>query len=753
MYKKFLYFICEEDGRFVSVKNGVVSSTSKPTPLTNTPDGWQEITLAWERDMKLLGLVRQLSLPFGFVTESAMILRKWFYQQSLERKLFLIIAKWEPDIDLTGQLFNPLYQKFYKGEIDPTSFKSSALKVEANVTEGGLHKLLSANRGTQYEFNLSEGDAVVKLDGIALRQTAKYLITSSDTAYRELHFVDGSFLNKEGEGTGIAFFSQIGGQVPFNYNYGNGVDYLFITTIAITGLNIKGSVRMRPNHSGGFYRLYLNRTMGAQVDLVNVPITSTDFIDISFNLTINTQPGEKFYLLGFKSGGANNSIISYGETYFDISVKSTYRTTHAKAYTPFALYKKLIKQVAGKEDYALSNLLLQYSHLKLTSGDGVRGIDGAKIKTSLDTFFDFCYVIMFAGLGVEGGKIVIEDRRHFLNSTSPIQLGEAKNVEITEAADLLFNTVKVGYGAIQTDDVNGKSSFNNSFTFGTAITRVNKEFTLICPYAADPFAIELTRINLEGKTTTDDKSDNQVFILDAPNKSISKTVYSEKVTDINYINFDDADNLADFVPGTTFTVTNSGFLDGTYSIISAYILSGGTMQIQVQEDVPQGVFSALFLLSSAELYRDPLMTITGVPDPATIFNIRLSPKRILLKWMPWLNSILYREPGMKLTFLSTDKNADLVTVENGLTIAEKASVSIGTQRLFLCKEISFETMVPTSLANQLEADPSSAFSLIWEGRTYIGFTRKAGMAPSDEKEQTFKLLSAPSNDFKYLIHG
>lgn len=748
--KKFLYFLMDSDGRYLTVRNGVFAAVNTPTPLINTPDGWQAKTLAWERDMKLLGMVRQLSLPFGFVKGGAMMLRHALLSWSIEKDISLVIAMLETQVDLVAGTYNHVYRKLYKGEIDNTSIKSSALKVEANITEGGLHKLINANRATQYEFPLSEGDAIVKMDGINLQQKGAFLITDSNGNYRQNHFLDVAFLNKEGESAGAAFLSQMGGQVPPSYDYNSGDNYFLITTQAIDGVRIQGTVNLIPNHGGGAYTLYLWRTSIGAVTLatINNPV---GLVTIPFDITLNAAAGEKFYLNASRTGSGSD-IVSYRESQLSVSITSKYRASYVKAFTPALMFRKLIKAITGKEGNTISTLLDQYSHYKLTSGDGLRALNGAKVKMSLDSFLEFCNVVLFAGMGIEKDKVVIEAKEYFISAANPVNLGPAKDLVITEATDLLFNTIRVGYSPVQTDDVNGKYSFNNTLSFKTAITKVTKELTLICPFISDPFVIELTRINLEGKTTTDSTKDNQVFILDAVNKTYTDTIYAEKIGSVNYLNLNDLSRIDNYVAGSKITISNAVGLNGTYTILSALLLTG-VIQLTVTEDVPTNVFTnAVISLSLCDLYRDSAVTITGVPDPATIFNWRLSPKRILLKWLPWINSILWKEAGSKLTFLTTDKNADFKTIENGITIEEKANLTVGDSRLFINLDISFENIVPTNLSTTLEDTPNRGLSTEWEGVTISGILRKAAMAPSDEKPQTFRILAHATNDLKTLIH-
>ncbi|RYD86212.1 MAG: hypothetical protein EOP50_22770, partial [Sphingobacteriales bacterium] len=150
----------------------------------------------------------------------------------------------------------------------------------------------------------------------------------------------------------------------------------------------------------------------------------------------------------------------------------------------------------------------------VTTGDAVRGIADPQYKTSLDQL-QMCIRVVTAGsVGIEGGQLIAESYDHFLNEATPTVLGPAAKFTVTKATDQLVNTVKIGYEPQDIDSVNGRYAFNNTQTYGSPITRVQKELTLVCPYVADPYVIETQRIEYGAKATTDSDKDNRLMLLD-----------------------------------------------------------------------------------------------------------------------------------------------------------------------------------------------------------------------------------------------
>src|SRR5574339_355714 len=88
---KFLYYILTEDGRSAKVVNKTVTFVGPPTHLPQTPDGWQQLLLAWERSVELHGLNGNFSLNLGYVRDACRICTDTTYRYTTEAKLFLLI--------------------------------------------------------------------------------------------------------------------------------------------------------------------------------------------------------------------------------------------------------------------------------------------------------------------------------------------------------------------------------------------------------------------------------------------------------------------------------------------------------------------------------------------------------------------------------------------------------------------------------------------------------------------------------------
>jgi hypothetical protein len=685
--KEWLYFLTDESGKSYSIVNGIVKRTATPKPLIYTSDGWQDIAIAWERAMQKIGLVRNFSLPLGMVMDGAAILRYAMYRKSIEEKIYLLIQKLEVEINtlLTPGYYAMVYKYFYKGELDLSTLNDDDPKMMVNIMEGGLSKLLKANEATMYEFDVDSDPEVVqvKMDGIFLTEKHNF-ITTANVAPQN-HILTSVFLNKEGQAFGVATFTVF--RVDNPSISPSSEDYFLATGQAINSMTLSGSLNLRHTDGTGgrTYRLYLKSSTGQNILVTTLAITP-DFANYPWTVTFNAANGEHFWL--YAEIQAFTGSHEYADSFFSLSYKSRYRTSYIKGLKASTLFKRLIGRITGSENNADVSYLQGFDQYVISSGDLIRGLAGGKIKTSLNQFFESFKTILCAGLGIENGKILMQSVQYFLGGETgpfvpvvdPVALGEAKNVTVTPATDLIHNTFKIGYDSKQIDDVNGKYEFNNTHIYSSPITRVVKEFPLISAYNAQPFLIEITRINFEGKTTTDSKNDNENFIIDR--------------------------------------------------------------DTAVQNDPIAGDYYSL---------RREVGIITGVPDPDSVFNVSLSPKRILLAWQRYINSMFYKLEGQKLKFQTTEKNADFTTTIAGITIQENSDLTITTDRLFLPFYFDFDTQVPVDLVSIMEQTPNRAFTFTWLGSMFTGFLMKAGIAPNTNKEQAFKLLAAPSNDMTKLI--
>jgi hypothetical protein len=783
LFDKIKTYFLDEDGRSYYINNaGNVDKSAIPKPLELSPEGRKSISIGYERPVtdRELGVVRTFTLPTDFVRKAAKILKYITYTKGFGEKVYLLMQKLNVTVNILAITFRMQYQFLYKGQVDFTSFVDKDTRTTVTISEGGIAKQIKAKDSTVYEVDLdSDTEAILlKHDGINLYDTANFIVTPLDvTTSTDPGFLPGyvpvSMISRDGTAAGFAGFQVLGGA----YNPPPKIEKAaFYTLSAMPYMRIVGSIKFRIQFSstpaaptqryicclnssirpGNFGTTpgitYLNPN-GQAGELIN---NTDNIVSFDFDYTFTSSADEYFFIYAYVTGlGAPLVKQEYLESSFKVEFKSRYKTTYVKALTLSTLGKRLTKKITGSDTNIDTTFLQQHDNLVFSSGDGIRSLTGAKIKTSLKDYKDFVWCVLAASRGIENGKLIFDEFPHFLNPSNPKPLGEVAKKETYPAKDLLCSRIKVGYPVQQIDDINGKLSFHNTLYFSSPLDLEEpKDLDLVTNYIADPFYHEIIRLNLDGKITTDDKSDNDVMVFncDKTTEVINGTdILIDTAVDGNYIFINGADDKIDLFK-TKFTLSGTVSNDGVYTVKKVVPATSGFNVFVNENIVTEVIAAAQFSIEFYTLKRPAYTSFAGVPEIDSLYNIEeLTPKSIFLKHAKWINSIFYPMTGQKITYESTEKNSAFERTLNGVTIKEKASYTIGPDILFKPWYFEYDTMVPVDTIEELENDINRCFSDVWYGDTYKGFTRKIGASTNDNKSQRFKMLCSPDTDLTKLI--
>jgi hypothetical protein len=509
--KEFLYFICDDEGRTYAVDiHGSIVTTPSPKPLQYTPDGWQETALQYTRNVTYGGIVRTSTTPFGFVKDGAKILRYLWYTSGVEAKGNLAIGKLDR-ADL-------VVKKYYYGALNFSQATDGKDKMECEVTEAGLSMMIKANENTKYEVDLDVPEAVpLRHNGLILKANVSYAIQQGP-AGNGASLIGCIFITSEGTFRDIVFnttYSFISGNVVPPAS-ADSTDYVIRNDGPAQTFTLSFKYTVTWDFLGSHHVDFSisNGISFISNELVySSPAGENLTVNVEFTKTVTLQQGERLFITA--SGVASNDKYTYAEGgTMNVTFDYRYRQTEIKCLRPLYVFQKLIEKITDGKFTASSNLLSTLAKdYVLTSGDGIRGISGAKIKTSLKDFFTSYNARFCIGLGNHDEVAVIEPKASFYTTEVIADLGEVADCQVTNATDYLYNTLKIGWPAQDYDDVNGKDEFNNTHNYTSPVKRFAKEMDLTAPYRTDAYGIEFTRINLAGKNTTDNESDNDVFII------------------------------------------------------------------------------------------------------------------------------------------------------------------------------------------------------------------------------------------------
>lgn len=535
--KDFIYFLFDENNNSYYAYGDTVLKSGSLRPLEFTPDGWKKIQLQNIRNPTYFAIDRTFSVPLEYVKDGAQILKYIYANFGVEAKVYMAICEQRLFFDATH--YGYYYTLLYKGEIDLANYKHDGVKVTVNIMEGGLVKLIKAYENTKYEIPIDVPDAIdISADGVELKQSVSFIVLDPTNTFNGNHSVPLTLISQETIDT-INTKSvdrvQLAGNNSTDQNNKLANDGLwFYRASTNTPVSIKWDFNMTaqlapgisPNPAVQLFLVVRNlRDDGSIVKATvlnqfNGPTNAYKKNNFSGQTTITgIEPDSSLYLfMGINIiGSSGDRVVSffYDNTEpfeFDIT-DSTYRhrATTIKALRPFYVFQQLISKMTNGAYVPQSNYLQSIQDVVLTCGDAIRGIDGAVIKTSLRDFFTSYNSDFGIGMGMIGNTLRIEEKAFWVQYTDIVDLGEVSKLKHTPATDLLINNIKIGTPNQDYDDVNGKQEFNTTHEYSAPITRVAKELNLIKVYRSDCYGIEFTRLNLDGKSTTDNNSDNDVF--------------------------------------------------------------------------------------------------------------------------------------------------------------------------------------------------------------------------------------------------
>jgi hypothetical protein len=344
------------------------------------------------------------------------------------------------------------------------------------------------------------------MDGVDLQASSNYTIQTANVG--GLHLPGWLFINSEGTSLNVetnTVYLRAG-----SINTATSDEWIFknIGGDPIT-FTLSGFIKVRTS-ANGIYIFGFETSGGTQISVYsNTSFPGGVDTTIPINVTVTLQPGEKLFSIA--SWSNTLFLLTYLDGDLKASFTSRYKDTTIKALRPIYVFQQLISKISDGAFTAQSAYLQSIQDVVVTCGDAIRGLTGAKIKTSLRDFFTSYNSDFGIGMGMLGADLRLEEKAYWVQYTDFIDLGEVSKMKVSPASDLLVNNIKVGTPDQEYDDVNGKQEFNTTHEYSAPITRVAKELNLVSVYRNDCYGIEFTRLNLDGKDTTDNDSDNDVF--------------------------------------------------------------------------------------------------------------------------------------------------------------------------------------------------------------------------------------------------
>lgn len=736
----FRYSLKKDDVTFYYVRNGVVLTTTIPTYQSNNPKGWQDTETTFRRDMKYMGIFPEYGDTIDFVLDSAKILRSIYYTDGFEGDCILYVEK----LNTT----TTEYEFFYEGSLDFSTSQDLQHSFAINIMERGVSELLSSREDTEYEIPLADPDAItLTLDGVKVRSKGSwYPGNYSSSADNGIKFSSIPYTNVPD--------NIIGRSV--NLSFGDSIDQIapFIRShqqlAGFTGVTAKGLIQHaydvgNPSVNDGEYILYAN------TDLTDVTISG--FMSVSTHLpdetgikiikvvatvvnlnAVGTGIVSQTTLHEYSSSGQNIDV-GYGASMqgsFDMSAGTNLLIT-------IYGYNANINPADPSPEafFAIENGFFDVTFLAKVAPTDTKG---------------FHYIDMLKKLV---SKITDGQSTVFSSYLSLPQTDSASRFDNWDTSPL-WQIISCGNALRGLPDAVIKTSLTEAFDdlFGNLMVALMVE--------GDNVKIEqlATVFNKDSLIATITKT-NGMVVSDFKDKIFNSLK-------IGYGNYDNKNVVGknEFNTGISFLSNSvkrykkednviSNYRADVYGIESVRAETFGDDRLDNRADNDTFIIEAdpVPVGGKYKAYR-PSGIITGVDDPANIYNVTLSPGRRLRRHLPRIRSLIRKG---QLVYQTTDKNPDLVSTFGAGQVVETENINLESDtynghdvsRLFLPYVFEFECPLG-NLYNQVKNNPYGYLEFNFYGETMKGFVLEIGMTPAKGSCRC-KLLSHPDNDETKLI--
>lgn len=788
---KFLFYIRNREGYyyFVDELNTVqLSIPTVPRPLQHANKGWMEMVAAIIRNEKYRGNFKKITTPLQFVLDGKKILDNIAAYEGSQAYANFVIEQRVPD-DFS-------YTLFFDGTIDfYDSYRFGEVYSTANIREQTLLDVLDAKENVVLEIPLTADNSVdIQIDGVNLHYKTLYTVTDGfgDTAqyYTGRHVVELVAASNENpnaretkrtkfpvgtvppllRNTGQPFYkAPVNGTLKIDYNYSAFVKWL--NTGVVPGPASNFTYVIRNLHADNTDTAYIIYTANGQTNVFGVSYLSGKMHTVQGQINIPVIPGDEVYFycaVNNMNLDGQACLVTYQDSPAEFILDTFQRepATLHKGIRPYKLFQELITKISDGRFGGVSPFLFNDNRKILIPGSALRKDDIISVKTTIAKFLKYCYVNHLAVITDAMGnnaemKAVWET---YLDSEC-MDLSEVNEFEWAYSKQHMIGSIKVGYENIDIgvdDQVNGKDEFNQTNYFTTGFDNIKEVYDIVSPYIASMYAIELLRINFANRKTTDNKNDNEVFIID-----------SEQGTDVKYYTgaFDLIATNTIRLPGnrpalpngSSFVISGATSGNGTYTVVNTSYLVVGYTSITVAETVSSvsgltGVLS-YYDANVYHPYRPAYASVTGILDPATAYNIEISPKHLFLLHASIICSGVYNANSNNalgvIKFRSGDKNVLLsVSMDNIAFITENADEEIYKlpQPFYLPIEYSFVTDYRPDLFVYMAGINKYRHIGFWyKGNKLNGYVIDISSNPDNNEKQRWKLLSTVSTDLLNII--
>lgn len=663
-----IFFIQNKDNWFWQrTSTGNIVLSPNPKPLEYSPAGWPETTILNKRNKKYWAIDRQAGLSYKYVEDGADILKYIFLTKGVEEKIYLSVCELKLDY-VTDISYKYWYDMTLKIQIDLSTYQHVGAYVTANTVEEGLAKHLRSNENTKYPIDLNVPEAIsLRQDGVILNMIQHYGVAGGFVFTQDVSPFQIALplftISNEGTAPYIEFqnenletFRDDNSTFKYALNSNNWFANMDAQAPVPIVLNFSKKLRIKltTERTVRQFQLYLwtkpiDATVATTPPLVRTLVWNSGLMvqdeikefDFSTIGPFTINAGDKLFFMLDRNPAASPSELSDYEiledSALDVTFESRFQETFCQCLRPQYIWNQLVPLATGGE-FNADDCPYFTTHFNkvFTSGDGVRSIENAKMYMSITQFLSFWDTYDAVGIKETTGNKVIFDRKKTLTNTSSVtDIGEVSNPKIGFDKELPFNELHIGYEDEKNESglVNGKNEFNTTSIWSIGTSMTPKILERISQISASCYKAEGLRIDNILKSTTDNRSDNALFVFHIEdegidniynyerglNSSLTGVLNPESVYNVALSPARCLQNSGDYIRSLLYLADNK-----TLKFISSdrnqeMVYNDGTIVLIEKADVPVGSLSAKFFLPILIYIDTP-----GIQDPFDVIGFYIN---------------------------------------------------------------------------------------------------------------------------------
>jgi len=152
-------------------------------------------------------------------------------------------------------------------------------------------------------------------------------------------------------------------------------------------------------------------------------------------------------------------------------------------------------------------------NIRIAAGESIRNFEKQYLHTSFSDFATYMKSCWGYEYDIDGNTIRFSLREKFFSSEPALAIPEINNFKFSVNQDYVYTGVKIGIALIQYQSINGVDEFRFIEEWSTGVKNVINVLDLTSPYRTDAYGFQLLSDKQYKKNSTDDQSDNGIFVV------------------------------------------------------------------------------------------------------------------------------------------------------------------------------------------------------------------------------------------------